>query len=401
VSELTATAAGPVDRFAGLQLVPDGDGYIVGSPHSTDFIAVPDIGGRVLGWLRDGVGLEECATRAAALAGEPVDVAGFLTDLEEAGLLPPPGAPVPVVEAARPPRGHRLGRLLFGRTGLLVQGALAVAGVVLLVAEPALRPVYTDAIVTGTPLASILIVTVIGIVGGLLHELAHYLAAAARGVRGSISLGRRLYSIVYQTDLTGLWSLPRRARFLPLAAGMLSDAAVLGALVALLASPWRPADPLTVDLLRAVVFAKFSGIIFQAEVFMRTDLYAMISVSSGCRNLWATKGAVARRLIRRPTAEDIAHLDSVSRAEIRWGAAYLALYVPGVAGATWYFVTFAVPALAQIVTMSVSAVADNGPLTLVGAAGALAVVLAVVPTGLVLFHAGRSGLRVLGRVLRR
>ena len=410
--------SGQTRRYDGLTLVADGDGYILGSRHSADFLAVPEIGGLVIQWLQSGAGESECTARAGELAGEPVDVAGFLADLESAGLLPGPlagtdagtdagtgpetGTGVHAAAGAdRPPRGHRVGKVLFGRIGLLVQGSLAALGVLILITRPELRPTFTDAIVTGVPLASILIMTVIGICGGLLHELAHLLAAAAKGVPSSLSLGRRLYTLVYQTDLTRLWSLPRRDRLLPLSAGMIIDAALLGALLGLLAGPLRTADPLLVDVVRAAAFIKFGGLIFQAEVFMRTDVYAILVAVSGCRNLWATKGAVARRAIGRAGAADLDHLDGVSGTEIRWARAYLALYLPGVVGATWYLVTFALPALGQIVAMSVAAVVDNGPLTLIGAAGVLATVLAVVPTGLVLLNAVRSGLRVMAGVLRR
>jgi hypothetical protein len=386
-------------RFHALTLVADGDGFIVGSPHSPDFIAVPEIGGRVIQWLKDGVTTDDCAARAAEFAGEPVDVDGFLADLEEAGLLAGAGTGTATAERTVP-RFHRLGRILFGRVGLATQAALALLGAAVLVTQEWLRPAYSHAIVTDVPLASLLIMTVIGVGGGLLHEVAHYLAAAAKGVPSSISMGRRLYSIVYQTDLTRLWSLPRRDRVLPLAAGMISDAATMGALLVLCALPLRSADPLLLDVLQAVIFVKFTAILFQAEVFMRTDLYAILAVTTGCRNLWASKGAVARRMLGRATDEDLAHLATVSDTETRWARAYLVLYVPGVAWATWYFAAFALPALGKILQMSVLAVVDNGLLTLAGAAGAVAAVLAVVPTGLVLVSAARSGLRVLSGMLR-
>jgi hypothetical protein len=55
-------------------------------------------------------------------------------------------------------------------------------------------------------------VAVIGTASGLVHECAHVLAAAARGVPSRVSIGRRLIAIVHQTDLTRLWGVPRRAR---------------------------------------------------------------------------------------------------------------------------------------------------------------------------------------------
>ncbi|MGF1645800.1 MAG: hypothetical protein ACFCVF_02600, partial [Kineosporiaceae bacterium] len=392
-----AAVAGPT-RYDELTLVRDGDGWILGSPRSADFLAVPELGGSIVRWLQEGWDVGRCEARAADVAGEPVDVAGFLAELESAGLLAAPGeAPAPAVRTG-PPRGRWLGRLLFGPAGVTVQCSAALLGAAVLVARPDLRPHWSDAIVTSVPLASILIMTVVGVAGGLVHEAAHYLAAARRSVPSSISMGRRLFTIVYQTDLTRLWTLPRRQRFLPLVAGMLIDAAIAGGLLVLLAGPLQDAHPLIVDVVRAVVFTRLVGIAFQAAAFMRTDLYAILAVASGCRNLWATKGAVARRLIGRATADDVTHLESVSRAEIRWGTAYLVLYVPGIVAGTWYFAAFALPALWAILLMATGAVAQHGLLSLLGAAGAVATVLAVVPTGLMLVDAGRSALRVVRRL---
>jgi putative peptide zinc metalloprotease protein len=392
-------------RYADLTLVPDGDGFVIGSPHAADFLAVPQIGGLVVQWLQQGHDVDECAVLAERHAGESVDVAGFLDRLAAEGLLTaggPSGSPDPAAAAPRlgPPRGQRLGRILYGRAGLAVQLALAAAGLIVMIAQAGLRPHYTDAIVTDVPLASLLIAAGMGVAGGLLHEVAHVLAAAAKGVRSSISIGRRLYTIVYQTDLTRLWSLPRRDRLLPLSAGMLLDAALAGLSLVLLAGPWLAGHPLLVDLARAVVLLKLSGILFQAEVFMRTDLYAVLATISGCHNLWATKAAVARRLIRRAGPADLAHLEAVSRREVRWATGYLALYVPGVAWATWYLVTFALPTVWVLLGMSIEDVARHGLGSPLGLAGALSGALVVLPTAIVLLGAVRGAARGVYTLLR-
>jgi hypothetical protein len=394
-------------RYADLTLVPDGEGFIIGSPHAADFLAVPKVGGLVVRWLQEGHDVDECAAMAECYAGQSVDITGFLDRLSAEGLLPSAGgagasraASTVAARRAGQPRGKRLGRLLYGPAGLGLQLGLTVAGLAVLITQPTLRPHYTDAIVTDIPLASLLIGASMAVAGGLLHEAAHVVAAAAKGVRSSITISRRLYTIVYQTDLTQLWSLPRRDRLLPLSAGMLIDAAVAGLILLLLASRWQDAHPLLIDVARAIVLLKLSGILFQAEVFMRTDLYAIFAAVSGCHNLWATKDAVARRLIRRAGRDDLAHLEAVSRREVRWATGYLALYVPGVVWATWYFVTFALPTLWTLLEMSIGAVALHGVSSPLGIAGALAVGLVVIPTTFVLFGTIRSAARGLRTVLK-
>lgn len=372
------------NRYCVLSLVRDGDGYIIGSRNSRTFVAVPEIGGAVVEWLQNGCTIDECADRAAKLMGEPVDVASFVNGLTAAGLLshqdhdPPDG----VTANAGPAAWTRsAGRILFGRTGLIVQCTLATAGLVAVVARPELRPHYTDVIVSQVSLLSMVVVAALATASGLIHECAHVLAAAARGVPSRVSISRRMITIVYQTDLTRLWSVPRRQRVVPLVAGPLSDAATLGLLLA--AELTMPAG-LPLSLVRALAFIKISGIAFQFEVFMRTDFYALFVVATGCRNLWGTKGAVARRAIRRATAEDLTLLASVHAREIRWAWLYLFLYVPGVAWTVWYFITFALPATVKLASMSINAIGSHGVLSLLGIAGLLALAITATTTALIL-----------------
>ena len=263
------------NRYSALSLVRDGDGYIIGSRHSRAFVAVPEIGGTVVAWLQDGHTIEKCADRAANLMGESVDVAGFVEGLTAAGVLPDDGSPPDADTIQMGPAAwtRHAGQVLFGRTGLAVQGALAIFGLAALATMPQTRPHYTDVIISHVSLLSIVIVAALATASGLVHECAHVLAAAARRVPSRVSISRRMITIVYQTDLTRLWGVPRRQRVVPLLAGPLSDAATLGLLLA--AEVALPSGlPLT--LVRALAFIKISGIAFQFEVFMRTDFYLVL-----------------------------------------------------------------------------------------------------------------------------
>ena len=247
-------------------------------------------------------------------------------------------------------------------------------------------------------LLSMVVVAVLATVSGLVHECAHVLAAAARGVPSRVSISRRMITIVYQTDLTRLWGVSRRQRVVPLVAGPLSDAATLGLLLAAEAalSPGLP-----MSLVRALVFIKVSGIAFQFEVFMRTDFYALFVVATGCRNLWGTKGAVARRAIRRATAEDLDLLASVHPREILWARLYLLLYVPGVAWTMWYFITFALPATIKLASMSVGAIASHGVVSPLGAAGLLALAITATTTVFILRGLHRTITRLARTIAAR
>lgn len=393
-------AAPPTNRYAALTLVRDGDGYILGSRRSPSFFAVPDIGGQIVIWLQQGSTVEVCTRRAGELAGEAVDVAAFLDGLVQAGILADDAVDHDVAGPA-PLAGwkHALGRVVLGPVGLSIQGLLLLAGAAAIVAVPRMRPHYTDALVSRAPLISMLLVAVFGIAFGLAHECAHVLGAWSVGVPSRVSISRRMVSIVYQTDLTRLWSVPPRRRVVPLIAGMLFDGATIGAVVIAELTILRGVPPVVTLFARLIVFRNVSGIVFQFMIFMRTDVYALFVLATRTKHLWDTKGALARAAIRRATVEDRALLSTVDRRERRWAAVFLCLYLPGVAWTAWYFTTFAVPVLVRITTMAFRTMVADGVDSVSGATGAIALVLAVASTTYLVWGLGRTIVR-LGRRVR-
>ncbi|MFD0575855.1 hypothetical protein [Dactylosporangium darangshiense] len=283
-------------RIGALTLVADGDGYVVGSPHSAEYVEVPELGARIIEWLQEGADVAECERRAAEVAGEPVDVPGFLATLAAEGLLDEaPGAP------DGPGLGRRAGAALFHPLAWAVYALAALAAPVLLVAMPSLRPSYRDGFPFTTQLLNIVAVSALGIAAAAVHEGAHVLAAARHGLRSRLSVTRRLYFITFQADLTRLWSLPRRARYGPLLAGVAWDLVVLAAALLAQACLAGALGPVVVRLLRALVLLQVTALVAQLLVFMRTDVYALLVNATGCKTLWATKGALLRRYLRRAT----------------------------------------------------------------------------------------------------
>ena len=365
-------------------VVPDGDGYLLGRKGSPDFVEVPEIGGKIVLWLQDGLSVDECAARAGEAVGEVVDVRDFLNDLTEAGVL---ADEVPPVDDG-PPFGHRVGRFFFGPAGVTVQATLVLIGLVLLAVDPGLRPSYHDGVPFSVPLASLLTITVVSAVLTITHEMAHKLAAAQYGVYGRISFGRRLFFIVAQTDVTGLWALPRRQRAVPLAAGMLIDGSIMTILLVL--QEFLGHDP----LVRLAVFLKIGGIVGQTAVYMRTDFYALFLVLTNSKNLWELKGAVFRRLIRRDNPRDLELIAAATSRELFWARVYLLLYIPGVTIAFSYYFGFTLRTTIQVIGLALSAVPTGG---LAAIGGVIALLVILVPMGFGLTGAARSAVAAIRR----
>lgn len=380
-------------QLAALTIVAQGDGYVVGSPHTSEYVEVPELGGRILEWLRAGQTLPECARTAASVAGEPVDVPDFLATLAGEGLFGDGAPEVPAAAVAR------LGRLLFHPVAWAGYALLAVTAVVLPATVPGLRPTYRDGFPFTTQLLNILTVTALATVAIAAHEGAHVLATAAHGLRSRLSVSRRLYFLTFQADLTRLWSVPRRARYGPLLAGMAADGAILAG--ALAAEAVLGPGGVLVRLLRAVVLLQFTAVLAQMMVFMRTDVYALLVNATGCTTLWATKGALLRKYLRRATDADAHQLATAGPREVTWARRYLWLYVPGVAAALVYLVGFALPSLPRLVELCVAPIRADGLRTAAAWEGLAALLVAVVPALWALSGAVRSGLRVAGGFARR
>ncbi|WP_238011226.1 hypothetical protein KZZ52_57250 [Dactylosporangium sp. AC04546] len=389
-------------QIRSLTLVADGDGYVVGSPHTAEYVEVPELGAKIIAWLQEGLDVAECERRAADVAGEPVDVADFLTVLDGEGLFAPPGT---LPETDGPDLAgsfrQRAGRLLFHPAAWVAYALVGLAAPVLLLAVPHLRPNYQDGFPFSTQLLNILVLSVLGVLAALAHEGAHVLATAVHGLRSRLSVTRRLYFVTFQADLTRLWSLPRRARYAPLLAGITWDVVILSVALLLQAGFAEQLGPVVVRLLRALVLMQVTAVVAQALVFMRTDVYALLVNATGCKTLWATKGALLRRYLRRATPDDERQLAGADPREVTWARRYLWLYLPGITIALVYLFTFALPSLRFLIELCVAPIRADGLTTPAAWAGLAALAIAVVPSLLALAGAARSGYRVVLTALRR
>jgi putative peptide zinc metalloprotease protein len=355
-------------QLVGLSVVEQDGGFIVGDRDQGTFIQLPRVGVTAIERLRTGASIGEVSAMfladGAAAQGPPgadeagspgdVDVLDFAGTLLELGFVRAVDGNVvagaELREAERRwhagPRPERI-RWLFGRVAWSLYSLLFAGCVAVEVAAPAYRPHSGDFFFLSDPLASIAILTLISFaaVGG--HECFHWLAGCAAGVSARFSISRRLYFLVFETDLTQLWSVPRRRRYGPLLAGMAFDTVVLSVTIAgrwLMASGTVPLPPVAGRLLAAVAILITSNLAWQFCVFMRNDLYLVLSAVLGCVNLWQIAMLTIKKAVWRLAPGEQAELDTAddrTRRHARW---YSWLCVAGVPATGWYAAYIVVPA---------------------------------------------------------
>ena len=351
-----------------LSVVPDGEEFLVGEANSATYVVLPAVGLRVLELLRSGRTLGEVSLEARRVIGRDVDVVDFAQSLLDLGFADTGGyrgSRRRCSSGGRPctrecPRGCAG---VFSPVAWVGYGACGLAVVALLTISPGLFPRASDIFFLDTPVRSLAALTVIIYALAAAHEGCHWLAARAEGVRARIAVSRRLYFLVFEIDLTRLWSLPRRRRYSALLAGMAFDTVLLlGLLLARFGSAeawWQLGDG-AMRALAALTFVQVAAITSQFWIFVRTDVYALLVNATGCVNLFRVNQLMVRRALRLTTPEQDRELGESHPRDLAVARWYRWIYVLGLAAAAWFFVAFFAPASVRLFGWLASSIVHAG-----------------------------------------
>ena len=276
---------------------------IAGRVATETFVALPEIGGHALEVFAAERSVADAEAVLAARTGAPVDLVEFVESLVELGFVRSvDGRPV----GAEEPRSASLPWLrprhcawLFGLPATIAFMALVVAAIATVVVGPSRLVPHSSDFFWSSHLSLVIAGNTGMVLAALaLHELAHLAAARSLGVNARFTLGTRLQNLVAQTDVTGLWALPRRRRYRAYLAGMASDLALLSGAVLALGHLTLPDTVRAV--LSALVLLLMLALARQFQLFMRTDVYFVLADLLGAKNLMedaaAYVGSQARRL---------------------------------------------------------------------------------------------------------
>lgn len=346
-----------VVRLRALSVLDEGDDVLVGDPETGTFVTVPAIGGVVVRALLRGATVGEVAAEAQHVAGEPVDVPAFVAVLDGLGFVdagtderPSPVRSAPV-QGGRWLTGvsQRLVRPLFGPVAWTVYAVLAVCCVVVFATTPALFPApASDAFLLGDIGLGAVLLVPLSMLTMALHECGHWLAARAIGIRARFGIDRRMMLLVFETDLTQLWTVPRRQRYGPLLGGMAVDVVLVSAVLAtrlLIHHDIWTAPSIVDQSLAVVLYLKLAGLLWQCMVFLRTDLYAVLVNLLGCHNLWRVKSLELRRAFRRLTPVQVDELAQASEADRRAARWFRWVWLVGFVGVLGWFAVFVAPVI--------------------------------------------------------
>lgn len=332
--------------------------FIVGNDDTGTFAEMPSIGVAVLRALQKEQNVEKARGIVREQHGRDVDVAAFVRSVATGGFVakvngqPLPGAVTPKKRRALfadvdPARLGFLRSSWFWWVAVLPFAAALGA----MVADPFYRPGYRNFFFTDW--YTLVGLTTFVVMATLIvkHELGHVLMARSLGARASLSFGTRLAYLVVQTDATSLWVLSKKDRMKVYAAGMATDAFVIGVGTMLLALGHGGyvdafANPVFVGLTKLVILGSVMTTLFQFFFHVRTDMYYIIAHGLDCRNLYGD----ARLWLRKRLAFAVASWrrlpePDVPARELKWVKMYGLLHFVGLGVFVLYFGGIILPAL--------------------------------------------------------
>jgi len=332
----------------------EGEEVVVGRIDADTFLALPREAVEVLDDLAAGCTVGEARGLYQQRHGEIPDLEDFLGLMQEKGFVAVAGNLGAITPTAAAPRKYHfenlpgwLPRLFFGRPALCVYGLWIALGAGVVLRRPDLVPGRRALFFQHFQTLKILAVVGLSCVTLFLHEMSHLLAARAAGVKARLGIGHRLWILVAETDMTDLWSVPKRQRFLPILAGPLTDLVTVSFLLCALDAAdrgWIHLSPLAREMTRAVFFSYVIQISWQLFFFVRTDLYFAVATFFNCKNLLGDTEQFLKNQLARvlPSVQpvDQSHIPAAERRVIR---AYSAVWLLGRAVAFFLLLTVTLP----------------------------------------------------------
>ncbi len=313
---MSEIAIPPVTMDSKIHLRPlskqvENDVVIIG--REDQFLELPSEGLDFLAWLDDGLTLGQARDRFESRYDpfpndEVFEVINAFLECDLVAMVD--GQPIAPRRAALEPKSdwfpQSWARALFSKPVLIAWMALVVPAAILWIRTPELWPRRTDYFWTGYNSIVILSAMLIWILGMPLHELAHWIACRAKGIEATITWTQRLGLFpMSQTVMHNIWAIPRAARFLPLAAGMMWDVFCISLVLYLLyfeRTGWLTLPWLATRVLKFYILFIAMALAAQFWLFSKMDGYFLVSALLGQRNLQSdTYNWLKSKLIRTGT----------------------------------------------------------------------------------------------------
>jgi hypothetical protein len=338
----------------------EGNEIIIGRVDIGSFVALSPEAVEVLDYLAEGKSISEAVDWHRQKYGSTPDLVDFLQALEENGIIKTRDLEGKPVAAPKPQTGKRyyfssipqsVAQCIFSFPVILTCCLLIAGAMGTLVRIPTLIAHPWELYVPDHRTLTFAILVVVGYASVIVHEFSHIIATRAQGINSRLGFGHRLWNLVAEADLTGLWSVPKRRRLLPLLAGSLYDA-LMGALLTYILfanhEGWLAISAFAVRILRLSLLVFITRIFWQGFIFVRTDYYYLLATLLNCRNLLGDTEDFLRNGLAK-VVPWISRVDqsAIPHSERRVIPFFALLWIAGRTLALGWFFRFTVPVLSR------------------------------------------------------
>ena len=336
----------------------DADEVVVG--REGVFLALPRAAVELLDLLSEQKTVGEAQAIYQQAHNETPDMEDFLVQMEQAGFVRPldglqdAAAPTrPQASVAPTGRYHfegfpqPLASALVSWPALSIYGFAIMLAMIAIATDPSLLPRWNALLFTKNFTLMGVSLLAFTFVRLFVHELAHLVAARAVNVPARIGFGHRLWMLVAETDVSGLWAVPRSARYMTFLAGPLTDLVSASLLMLVLFAAKHHSLPLsafTAQYVSAIVLMYLLNLTWQGYFYIKTDFYFVFANFFGCKNLMGDTVDFLRYQFRRLSGLG-AHAEplSIPVAEMRVVRWYSLFWIAGRVIAFWVLFTVAMP----------------------------------------------------------
>src|SRR6266702_1608715 len=343
------------------------DEWVVGHEPSDTAIALPESGVIAIRHLQAGSSVARAGEAVRLDCGDEIDVVDLIEGLAELGL-------VEAIDGQRCVEPETIGQSwlaripttgvawLYSRPALVFFGLISIAGPLMLVWDAAIRPQARDVLWNASYIVDTLTLWLLSMLLLFKHELAHLIAARARGLDAELTFGHRLFYLVAVSRVAGIWKLPRRDRLLIYSAGIGSDCVVAGASTLVLFAGsihLLVLSPTLKAFLDLVIISEYLGIVWEFQVFLNTDVYHIMADLTDQHDLPEQARMFLLKVWQRITSmirasDEERASGSIVRATpgtiSRLALAYTALLVLGITGSFIWLLFYLLPATGIAIT---------------------------------------------------
>ncbi|MGM7682540.1 hypothetical protein ACSVDA_10335 [Cytobacillus sp. Hm23] len=342
-----------------LSIQQDGEEYTVGDPILGMFIRVPYEAVLIIELL-DGTNSIKEIKNIMSEKNIDVDVFDFVNSLYELELVHSIDDHVCFENRneEQQTQSHKfftnLGLLLFHPFMNILYAALFLCCLIIFIVRPDLFPTYEDMFVVQTTGVSLLLLFVTSWILLIIHEFGHYLATIKHGIPVKFRLSLRFYWLVVEADMTGIWSVTKRQRFIPYLGGMFFDTILL--FIVLSVQILNPTFmPEYLQLVTLILVFRFG---WQCLVFLRTDIYYIIMNLINIPSLHDYSKVYLKGIFKNNSfkSDEFGQLNTIEQRSVK---TFTSLYILGGIMASLLFLFYSAPGVYVIITNTFKQLINN------------------------------------------